>query len=99
MRTIFIALLLIVFSQLACVCFADEKSDCLSNCENDNRAKNMYCPPAGGYTDNDHNQCIENNVADYKNCIKTCSPPPATSPEATTLPAMPQGNPVTTDKQ
>jgi hypothetical protein len=57
---------------------ADDKTDCLINCANEKRSSEMYCPPAGGYSDEDHKQCIEKNTAAYNECSKGCSPPPET---------------------
>ncbi len=69
------------------ICFADEKSDCLSNCANDKRANDMYCPPAGGYTDEENKQCVTKNLTDYTICKNTCSPPAVQQPTETQLPA------------
>jgi len=84
MRMFFITLLLLILCLLTGMSFADEKSDCLNSCANDKRANDMYCPPAGGYTDDDHKQCADKNTSDYNNCIKACSPPP---PSPVTPPA------------
>jgi hypothetical protein len=75
MRIFFTALLLLSMCTTTGTSFADEKSDCLSNCSNDKRAKDMYCPPAGGYSDEENKQCVLKNTTDYNNCINTCSPP------------------------
>jgi hypothetical protein len=99
MTKISVAMLLCILSTVTSVSFADDKSDCLNNCANDKRANTMYCPPAGGYSDNDHKQCVEKSVADYNTCISACSPASATPPAATTLPAQLQEEPVATENQ
>jgi hypothetical protein len=89
MRVIFIAsLLLLILYPLAGTSLADENSGCLNGCANDKRSSDMYCPPAGGYSNEDHNQCANKNAATYSDCIKACSPappvpetPPAATPE------------------
>jgi hypothetical protein len=102
MRVFFITLLLLVMSPASGTGFADEKSDCLGNCANDKRANDMFCPPAGGFTDEENKQCVLKNTAEYNNCIKTCSPPvtPPTDQQSTTTPSSstPPDEPVTTDK-
>ena len=79
MRIIFITLLVTVLCSLTVMSYADDKSDCLINCSNEKRSKDMYCPPAGGYTDEDHKQCIDKNAVAYNGCTKDCSPSPAVS--------------------
>lgn len=85
MRILIITLLFLSGCLLTGVSFADEKSDCLNRCLNDKRASNMYCPPAGGFTDEDNKQCLAKNSADFNNCTNACSPPltPAEEPQAT----------------
>ena len=103
MRIFIITLLLLIICPLIGVSFADEKSDCLNQCENDKRANAMYCPPAGGFTDEDNKQCMAKNSVDFINCKNTCSPPVTPSadqqPTPTQLPAKTVDEPVTTDKQ
>jgi len=103
MRIFIITLLLLFICPLAGVSFADDVSYCLSNCTNDKRANDMYCPPAGGFTDEENKQCAVKNTTEYDNCIKTCSPPvtsPADQQSTTTpLPTEPLEEPVTTDKR
>lgn len=74
MRIFFITLLFLSGCLLTGVSFADEKSDCLNSCANDKRASNMYCPPAGGFTDEDNKQCLAKNSADFTSCKNACSP-------------------------
>jgi len=103
MRILVTALLLLLLCPLAGTSRADERSDCLATCTNDKRSNDMYCPPAGGYSDDDHKQCVEKNTAAYNDCTKACSPapsPPAvTNPEPATTapsdlaPAPPEGSP------
>jgi hypothetical protein len=103
MRIFFITLLLLIMCPFTGISFADEKSDCLSNCANDKRAQSMYCPPAGGFTDQDNKQCVDKYTTEYNNCIKACSPPvtPPEDQQSTTPPppTEPVGEPVATDKQ
>lgn len=80
MRILIIAILFLIICLLPGVSFADEKSDCLNSCANDKRAGDMYCPPAGGFTDEDNKQCLAKNSADFKSCTNACSPP-VTPPE------------------
>jgi hypothetical protein len=75
MRIFFIILLLLIMCPLAGISFADEKSECLSICANDKRANSMYCPPAGGMTDEENKHCVARITTEYNNCIKICSPP------------------------
>lgn len=112
MRILFTALLLLIVCPFAGTSRADEKSDCLNACVSDKRSSDMYCPPAGGYSDEDHKQCMEKNAAAYNDCVKACSPapdtpeaPPAvTNPESVPTapsdppPAPPEGSPAE-DKQ
>jgi len=101
-RKLFITLLFLIMCLLTGSGFADEKTDCLSNCANDKRANDMYCPPAGGFTDEDNKQCIVKNTSEYNKCIKTCSPPvtPPADHQSTTTPSSsePVEEPVTADK-
>lgn len=99
MRIIFITLLVNILCCITVTSFADEKSDCLNNCANEKRSSEMFCPPAGGYTDEDHKQCIEKNTATYNDCVKGCSPSPTPSerppaaiepPAATEPPTQPE---------
>ena len=99
MRQYFITLLLLIICSLTSVCFADDKSDCLNQCTNDKRAADMYCPPAGGYTDEDRKQCMAKNTSDFTNCTNTCSPPADQQPTPTQLPAKSPDDSVPTDKQ
>jgi hypothetical protein len=102
-KKFFIALLLLIVCPLSGTCIADEKSDCLTGCANDKRANDMYCPPAGGITDEEHNQCVDRNTFQYNYCVNRCSPPatppadqqPAATPSS---PAAPN-EPAATDKQ
>lgn len=103
MRIFFITLVLLIMCPLTGTGFADEKSDCLSNCANDKRAADMYCPPAGGYTDEDNKECVAKSTTVYNDCFKICSPPvtPPGDHQSTTtpVPSAPLEEPVTTDKQ
>ena len=81
MRISFITLLLLIIP-FTTVSLADEKSDCLNSCANDKRTNDMYCPPSGGFTDEDNKQCIAKNSADFTSCTNSCSPP-ASPPEET----------------
>lgn len=74
MRILLITLLFTILCSLTVMSFADEKSDCLNNCANEKRSSGMYCPPAGGYTDEDHKQCVAKSTTAYNDCIKSCSP-------------------------
>jgi hypothetical protein len=102
MRIFFITLLLLIMCPLTGISFADEKSDCLSSCANDKRANSMYCPPAGGFTNEENKQCVERITTEYNNCIKICSPPviPSVDQQFTTTPSPSDspGESVTTDK-
>lgn len=80
MRIFIITFLFLIVCLLTGVSFADEKSDCLNSCANDKRASDMYCPPSGGFTDEDNKQCLAKNSADFISCNKACSPP-VTPPE------------------
>jgi hypothetical protein len=101
-RIFFITLLLLIICPLTGTSFADEKSDCLNNCVNDKRANDMYCPPAGGFTDEENKQCVVKNTTEYNNCVKSCAPPvtPPADQQSTTIqsPSTPLDEPVTTDK-
>jgi len=103
MRILFITLLLLIMSPLTGTGFADEKSDCLNNCANDKRANDMYCPPAGGYSDEENKQCVTRNTTEYNRCMTACSPPvtPPADEQSTTTPppSMPPDEPVSTDKK
>jgi hypothetical protein len=96
MRIIFITLIVTVLCSLTVMSYADDKSECLGGCSNDKHSKDMYCPPAGGYTDEDHKQCMDTNATAYNDCIKSCSPAPvipelaAPQPVVTPPPAAPQ---------
>ena len=102
MQVILITLLIFILSPLACMSFADE--GCMNTCADDKRMNDMYCPPAGGFTDEDHKQCVDKGNAHYNECIKSCSPPPpspVTPPadQPTTMTPPPSDEPATTDKQ
>lgn len=58
----------------------------------------MYCPPAGGYTDEDHKQCIDKNTSAFNDCTKSCAPPADQQSPTTPSPSQPVEQPVTTDK-
>lgn len=87
MRIFIITPLVLCVCLLTAVSFADEKSDCLNSCANDKRASDMYCPPAGGFTDEDNKQCLAKNSADFKNCNNACSPPVTPPDEPQPAPA------------
>ncbi|KAB0665602.1 hypothetical protein F6V25_07720 [Oryzomonas japonica] len=93
MRILFTTMLFLILCPLAGAALADDRSDCLNACASDKRSNDMYCPPAGGYSDEDHRQCLEKNAAAYGECAKACSPapepPPATAPEPPPAPADP----------
>jgi hypothetical protein len=93
MRILITTLLFLLLCPLAGAALADERSDCLNNCVSDKRANDMYCPPAGGYSDEEHKQCVEKNAVTYGECAKACSPAPepapATAPEPPPAPADP----------
>ena len=96
MRIVFITLLLLIVSPLTGASFADEKSDCLNSCANDKRSNDMYCPPAGGYTDEEHKLCVAKTTTDYNNCKNACSPavaPPLDQPDTTQSPSKPADAP------
>jgi hypothetical protein len=95
MRIICISVSVFILCSSAIFSFADEKSDCINKCANEKRSSDMYCPPAGGYSDEDHKQCIEKSSATYNECIKGCSPsqqppaaiePPPSLPDVSDLP-------------
>ncbi len=99
MRITLVTLLVTVLSSLTVMSYADDKSDCLDNCSNDKRSKDMYCPPAGGYSDENHKQCIDTNATAYNDCIKSCSPAPATpEPAAPVATPQPEGAGATDNK-
>lgn len=102
MRISFITLLLLVIP-FTSVAIADEKSDCLNSCANDKRTNDMYCPPSGGFTDEDNKQCRAKNSADFKSCTNSCSPqaPPLEETQAEsdqTAPAAPDDS-IPADRQ
>jgi len=103
MRIFFMAILLLIACPLTRVSFADEKSDCLNSCANEKRNNDMYCPPAGGYTDEDNKQCLSKNSADFIRCTNICSPPtpPPAEPQADPLQSSPaqHDDPVPVKKQ
>ena len=99
MRLFLITLLLLSVCPLTAVSFADEKSDCLNSCANDKRAGDMYCPPAGGFTDEDNKQCLAKNSADFTKCKDTCSPPADQQPAPTQSPVIIPDDSAPTDKQ
>jgi cell division septation protein DedD len=78
MRIIFITLLVTVLCPITVMSYADDKSGCIGSCSNDKRSKDMYCPPAGGYSDEDHKQCINTNTTEFSDCTKSCTPAPVT---------------------
>jgi len=87
---IFLVALLLIACPLSRVCFADEKSDCLNSCANEKRNNDMYCPPAGGFTDEDNKQCLSRNNAGFLQCSNICSPPtPPPEPQADTTQSPP----------
>ena len=98
MRLLFITLSATVLFSLTIMSYADDKSDCVSSCSNEKRSKDMYCPPAGGYSDEEHRQCIDTNTAAYNDCIKGCSStsPPPESPTPPT-PETPAAQPAESD--
>lgn len=98
MRIYLITLLLLFICPLTSVCFADDKSDCLNQCANDKRDADMFCPPAGGYTDEDRKQCLAKNTSDFTGCTKVCSPPADQQSTPTELPAKSPDESVATDK-
>lgn len=87
MHKFIITLLFLLVCPLAAVSFADDKSDCINSCANEKRASDMYCPPAGGFTDEDHKQCMTKNSADFTNCRNACSPPATPPAEQQPAPA------------
>jgi len=88
MRFLFIILSVTVLLSLTVMGYADDKSDCANSCSNDKRSKDMYCPPAGGYSDEEHKQCIDTNTAAYNDCIKGCTP--ASEPPESPIPPTPE---------
>lgn len=95
MRYFFITLLVTVLFPLTVMSYADDYSDCVNRCSNEKRSKDMYCPPAGGYSDEEHKQCIDTNTAAFNYCIRSCTPasPPTASPTLPT-PDTPTAQPV-----
>jgi len=89
MRILLTALLLLLLFPLAGTGHADDRSDCLNACANDKRSSDMYCPPAGGYSDEDHKQCVEKNATAYSDCVKACSPAPAPAEPPPAAPSEP----------
>ena len=75
MRIFIITILLQVLCSITVMSFADDKSDCLDSCSNDKRSNEMFCPPSGGFSDDDHKQCVGRIAETYKECVKVCSPP------------------------
>jgi len=75
MRIFIVALLILLACPITKVSYADEKSDCLNSCANEKRTNDMYCPPAGGFTDEDNKQCQSRNSAEFLRCTNICSPP------------------------
>lgn len=100
MRITFILLLVAIVCSLTETGRAGDNSDCQLSCANEKRSNDMYCPPAGGYSDEDHKQCMDKNTAAYNDCIKSCSPTSAPSepPPPEPQPAQ-QVEPATTDTQ
>jgi hypothetical protein len=98
MRIIFILLLVTILCSLTVMSNADNNPECLINCSNEKRSNDMYCPPAGGYSDEDHKQCMDKNTVAYNDCVKGCSPAPVTPAPAELPPAQPV-DPGATDKQ
>jgi hypothetical protein len=90
MRLLFITLSVTVLFSLTVMSYADDKSECVNSCSNEKRSKDMYCPPAGGYTDEEHKQCIDTNAAAYNDCIKGCTPAPASPETPATQPVEPE---------
>ncbi|QEM67617.1 hypothetical protein FO488_05255 [Geobacter sp. FeAm09] len=92
MRILLTTMLFLVLCPLAGAALADDRSDCINSCAGDKRSNDMYCPPAGGYSDEDHRQCVEKNTTAYGDCVKACSPaaPPPEPPPAEPQPADPQ---------
>jgi hypothetical protein len=91
MHKTFVSMVVVVLAlgSLAGLSFADDNSDCLSGCANDKRSSDMYCAPAGGYSEDDHRQCVEKNTTTYNDCVKACLPQPAVPapPAPVTAPA------------
>ena len=85
MRLLFITLSVTVLFSLTVMSYADDKSECVNSCSNDKRSKDMYCPLAGGYSDEDYKQCLAANTMAYNDCIQKCSPTSVT-PEQTPQP-------------
>ena len=98
MRLIFVSVLFLVYCSSDRPAGADDKSDCLNRCAIDKRTSDMYCPPAGGYSDDDHKQCREKNAAAHSQCIKACTPEPPALPPAEPPPAAIE-QPVTTQDE
>lgn len=99
MRIFFITLLLLIICPLTNICFADDKSDCLNQCANDKRTADMYCPPAGGYTDEENKQCMVKSTANFTICNNACSPQVDQQPAPTQLPAKTDDDFAPTGKQ
>jgi hypothetical protein len=98
MQLIVISVLILVLCPLTQMSFADEKSDCLTGCAIEKRAKDMYCPPAGGFSDDDNKQCMEKNTTSYTSCVKTCSPVTVAPPVVEQPPAIAETPPATNDE-
>jgi hypothetical protein len=97
MQLIVMSVLILVLCPLTHMSFADEKSDCLTSCAIEKRSQDMYCPPAGGFSDDDNKQCKDKNTTNYTSCVKTCSPPvPVAPPAVEQIPAI--ADPATNDE-
>jgi hypothetical protein len=82
-----LAIVILVLGPLSRNSSADEKSDCLASCAIEKRSNDMYCPPAGGYSDDDHKQCKERNTISYNSCVKVCTPVAVAPPVAEAPPS------------
>lgn len=94
MRILFISILLLILCPLTGVGIADERSNCIYNCENDKRANDINCTPADGYTDEDNKQCLDQNISAFNTCTNSCPPPEDQQPPETTSPSVPPEEPV-----
>lgn len=88
LRILFMAMaMLLLFS----VVFAQDYDDCKQACEATRDTRNMDCPSpydAPSAAGLERRQCIENNQAAYKECIKQCPAQSSSSGEPVAPPAM-----------
>ena len=88
-RAFYMLFAAMVFIVLPAAGFAEGKPDCMLTCASEQNTRNIDCasPRNAATSGQARRQCMNNNQAAYRNCIKRCpAPPPSSSSDESASP-------------